>query len=79
MGIGRPTIRDKPRWMQDLFISPYKLRRGAEKMELRRFEEDKLELVRPPRPPSPPPLPLEACASLTSRAIQPRFGFATHM
>eukprot|EP00873_Tetraselmis_striata_P005980 jgi/Tetstr1/426244/TSEL_016564.t1 len=44
MGIGRPTIRDKPRWMQDLFISPYKLRRGAEKMELRRFEEDKLEL-----------------------------------
>jgi hypothetical protein len=39
-------MRDKPRWLQDMLVSPYKLRRGAEKMELRRFEEDELDLVR---------------------------------
>lgn len=44
LGIGKPTMRDKPRWLQDMLVSPYKLRRGAEKMELRRFEEDELDL-----------------------------------
>mmetsp|Transcript_15925 Transcript_15925/g.44486 ORF Transcript_15925/g.44486 Transcript_15925/m.44486 type:complete len:497 (+) Transcript_15925:156-1646(+) len=44
MGIGQPTMRQLPRWEQDLLIRPEKLRPGAEKMQLRPWEEEELEL-----------------------------------
>mmetsp|Transcript_11105 Transcript_11105/g.26345 ORF Transcript_11105/g.26345 Transcript_11105/m.26345 type:complete len:506 (-) Transcript_11105:14-1531(-) len=43
-GVGEPTIRDLPRWEQDLLLRPEQLRLGQEKMQLRPWEEDEMEL-----------------------------------
>jgi hypothetical protein len=45
MGIGISTMRELPRYQQDILIRPEKLRPGAEKMQLRQWEEDMMELA----------------------------------
>lgn len=45
MGIGMDTMRKMPRWQADELIRPETLRPGAEKQQLRSWEEAEMELV----------------------------------